>query len=263
MIKLNYFLNEKNFKLVKGSCFEMLTSLEKESFSIIFADPPYFLSDGGISLKNGKMVKVDKGKWDKAIGIQEKINYNRKWISLCKPLLKKDGSIWVSGTFHNIYSIGVALELEGFEIINNIIVRKINPPPNISGRAFAHSTETIIWARVKGNKHKFNYKLMKEINNGKQMKDVWEYAQIPKSEKLFGYHPTQKTLELLKRIIISSTDEKDTVLDPFSGTGTTGIACNLLGRKFVGIEINQKYLKISLDRYNDIKRGNINEKRFL
>jgi site-specific DNA-methyltransferase (adenine-specific) len=257
MSKLNYYLKGKDFKLIKGSCFDALPLLKKESFSIIFADPPYFLSDGGISVKSGKMVKVDKGSWDKAISIQEKIDYNRKWISLCKPLLKKDGSIWISGTFHNIYSIGVALELEGFEIINNIIIRKLNPPPNISGRAFAHSTETVIWARVKGNKHKFNYKLMKEINNGKQMKDVWEYTQIPKAEKSFGYHPTQKTLELLKRIIVSSTDKNDLVLDPFSGTATTGIACKELKRKYLGIEIKTGFLKISKSRYNNSKRGAI------
>jgi site-specific DNA-methyltransferase (adenine-specific) len=255
MSKLNYYLNGKDFKLIKGSCFDALPLLKKESFSIIFADPPYFLSDGGISVKSGKMVKVDKGSWDKAISIQEKIDYNRKWISLCKPLLKKDGSIWISGTFHNIYSIGVALELEGFEIINNIIIRKLNPPPNISGRAFAHSTETVIWARVKGNKHKFNYKLMKEINNGKQMKDVWEYTQIPKSEKSFGYHPTQKTLELLKRIIISSSDKNDLILDPFSGTATTGIACKELKRNYVGIETKKIYLDISEKRYKAVKGG--------
>jgi site-specific DNA-methyltransferase (adenine-specific) len=257
MSKINYYFNDKGFKLIIGSCFEYLPILKKESFSIIFADPPYFLSDGGITVKNGKMVKVDKGSWDKAIGIKEKIEYNRNWIALCKPLLKKDGSIWISGTFHNIYSIGVALELEGFEIINNIIIRKLNPPPNISGRAFAHSTETVIWARVKGNKHKFNYKLMKEINNGKQMKDVWEYTQIPKTEKAFGYHPTQKTLELLKRIIVSSTDKNDLVLDPFSGTATTGLACSFLGRKYVGIEIEPKYLNISIKRYNEFKRGKL------
>jgi site-specific DNA-methyltransferase (adenine-specific) len=261
MKKIKYYINKSNFKLIDGDSFEILKSLKKKSFSIIFADPPYFLSDGGISVKSGKMVKVDKGNWDKAKDVNEKIEYNRKWISLCKPLLKENGSIWISGTFHNIYTIAVALELEGYEIINNITIRKLNPPPNISGRAFAHSTETLIWARIKGSKHKFNYKLMKEINGGKQMKDVWEFTQIPRKEKDFGYHPTQKTLELLKRIIIASTDVGDTVLDPFSGTSTTGIASIILTRKFIGIENELKYLMISSKRFYNVLRGEKNDKK--
>jgi site-specific DNA-methyltransferase (adenine-specific) len=247
----NKIIISKYYKLINGDCFEVLKTLKKNKFTTIFADPPYFLSDDGISVKNGKMVSVNKGEWDKFKKIEDRINYNRKWLNLCKPLLTYDGTIWISGTFHNIYSIAVALELEGYEIINNITLRKLNPPPNISGRAFAHSTETILWAKIRGTKHKFNYKLMKEINNGKQMKDVWEYTQIPRSEKKFGYHPTQKRLDLLKRILLASSNEGDFILDPFSGSGTTGLACVILKRKYTGIELDRNYFKISAKRLSN------------
>lgn len=260
--KTAYYENE-NFTLINGDCFEEMKKIPKKSIDMIFADPPYFLSSGGISCRNGKQVSVNKGEWDYSKTIDDKIAYHQQWILLCKDILKDDGSIWISSTFHSVYAIGVALEKAGFSIINNIIWRKTNPAPNISCRAFTHSTETVIWARkiINGNKkgkHYFNYNLMKELNNNKQIKDVWDFEEevnfftsstTPKKEKLFGYHPTQKPTKLLEIIILASTKLGDTILDPFNGSGTTGVVAAKLGRKYVGIEINEEYLKISKLRY--------------
>ena len=156
---------------------------------------------------------------------------------------------------HNIYSIGMALEEEGFKIINNITWKKLNPPPNISCRAFVHSTETILWAKkdIKNIKHKFNYDIMKKINNNKQMKDVWETSLTKPSEKFCGKHPTQKPMELLNRIILASTDEDDLILDPFNGSGTTGIVANKLNRKYIGIESEKEYLNLTIRRKENNK----------
>ena len=196
------FINSNNFVLYNDDCFKRLKKLEPKSVDMIFADPPYFLSSGGVSCRSGKQVSVNKADWDKSIPIQEKIRFNRKWIQLCKEVLKDNGTIWISGTFHNIYAIGIALELEGFSIINNITWQKPNPTPNLACRCFTNSTETILWARkqltpIKKGKHTFNYSLMKEINGGKQMKDVWLIPFVTKEEKKYGKHPTQKPLALL------------------------------------------------------------------
>ena len=172
---------------------------------------------------------------------------------MCKRVLKDSGSIWISGTMHNIYSIGLALEEEGFKIINNITWKKTNPPPNISCRTFTHSTETILWAKkdIKKAKHTFNYKLMKSLNNDKQMKDVWETSLTKPSEKKYGKHPTQKPLELLRRIILASTNENEVILDPFNGSGTTGIACKELNRKYIGIDNVKDYLDLTIKRFEN------------
>lgn len=259
------YFKDNNFELINGDCFKVLKSIKEKSIDMIFADPPYFLSSGGISCNSGKQVNVNKGAWDKSISIIERIKYNRKWIRLCKKVLKDNGSIWISGTFHNIYSIGVALELEGFSIINNITWQKPNPAPNLACRCFTNSTETILWARKLINKkkghHTFNYKLMKEENNGRQMKDVWLIKFPSKKEKEFGKHPTQKPIALLERIIKCSTNENDLILDPFSGSGTTGIAAYRLKRRYIGIENEENYLKLSKERYLS-EKGEKYEKRF-
>ena len=249
-MKKKYYYESEDFKLILGDSFKELKKIEPKSIDMIFADPPYFLSDGGITCSGGKMVSVNKGEWDKAKSITEKHKYNRKWIKLCYNVLKDDGTIWISGTLHNIYSIGMALEQEGFKIINNITWRKSNPPPNISCRAFVHSTETILWAKkdLKKSKHKFNYELMKEINGGKQMKDVWETSLTKPSEKKCGKHPTQKPLAILEHVILSSTNEGDLILDPFNGSGTTGIVANKLKRKYIGIEKEKEYCDLTIKR---------------
>lgn len=263
----NFYYQNNNFSLVLGNSFRILKNIEPKTIDVIFADPPYFISGGGISCSSGRQVSVNKAEWDKKISIQERLAFNRKWLKLCRNILKDDGTIWISGSFHNIYSIGVALEEEGFSIINNITWQKRNPPPNLACRCFTNSTETILWARKqltpkKRGKHFFNYQLMKEINGGKQMKDVWDILPPGKKEKMFGKHPTQKPVELLKRIIQASTNENDVVLDPFNGSGTTGIACSLLNRRYIGIDNNEEYLNLSIKRFESLEEEQIDEKKF-
>lgn len=246
----NLYYEEGDFKLFQADSLKYLKKLEAKSIDMIFADPPYFLSGDGITCNSGKIVSVKKGDWDEKIDFNAKHKFNRKWIQLCYEILKDNGTIWISGTMHNIYSIGMALEQEGFKIINNITWKKLNPPPNISCRAFTHSTETILWAKkdLKKSKHKFNYSIMKELNDGKQMKDVWESSLTKPSEKKHGKHPTQKPIILLEKIILASTDENDLILDPFNGSGTTGIVASRLNRKYIGIDKEQDYLDLTIRR---------------
>jgi len=243
----------ENTMLICEDIFKALKAMKPESVDMIFADPPYFLSNDGITCQAGKMVSVNKGKWDKVDSLEEKHKFNRKWIRLCKRVLKPNGSIWISGTLHNIYSIGMALEQEGFKIINNIAWQKTNPPPNLACRCFTHSTETVLWAQKdeKKSKHIFNYSLMKEKNGGKQMKDVWTGPLTPAKEKKLGKHPTQKPLYLLERIIEASTNEGDVVLDPFCGSSTTGVAAEKLGRKYIGIDYSEEFIELSKKRITE------------
>lgn len=256
-MKSKKYIDLENFILYHDDCLKRLKKIDKKSIDMIFADPPYFLSNGGVSCHSGKQVSVNKGKWDEGLSPNDQLNFNRKWIRACREVLKDDGTIWISGTYHNIYSIGVALELEGFSIINNITWQKPNPAPNLACRSFTHSTETIIWARKqltpnKKGKHYFNYELMKEMNDNKQMKDVWLLSLPSKKEKQNGKHPTQKPLSVLERIILASTKENDVVLDPFNGSGTTGIACLNLNRKYIGIEKEKEYLELTKRRIEAI-----------
>lgn len=239
------YYQDENVVLYLGDCMKILKQLEP--VDLIFADPPYFLSNDGITCQNGKMVSVNKGDWDKTT---DKHKFNRKWIKLCYPLIKNNGSIFISGTLHNIYSIGMALEQENYKIINNITWQKTNPPPNLACRCFTHSTETILWAQPNTRKHKhyFDYAAMKEENCGKQMKDVWTSTLTPRKEKTEGKHPTQKPYFLLDRIIRAASSEGDIILDPFCGSGTTGIAAIKNNRKFIGIDSNEEYLKLTIKR---------------
>lgn len=236
--------------LIHADSFVFLDHMHDESVDMVFADPPYFLSNGGISNSGGKVVSVDKGNWDKIDSLEAKHEFNRIWLRKVKRVLKPNGTIWVSGSLHNIYSVGMALEQEGYKIMNNITWQKTNPAPNLSCRYFTHSTETILWARKKDKKarHFFNYELMKEMNGGKQMKDVWTGALTPRSEKTFGKHPTQKPEYVLEKVILASTKKEDMVLDPFVGSGTTGVVAKRLGRKFIGIDFEKDYLEIAKER---------------
>lgn len=257
----NIFYSNENAILIFDDAFSVLKKIPEESIDMIFADPPYFLSGDGITCSAGKMASVNKGEWDKKISFEEKHEFNREWIRLCRKILKTNGTIWISGTFHNIYSVGMALEQEKFKIINNITWQKTNPPPNLACKCFTHSTETILWSckNDKKTKYYFNYDLMKEINNGKQMKDVWTGGLTPQNEKIFGKHPAQKPLYLLERIILASTHEGDLVLDPFCGSSTTGVACKKLNRNYIGIDNNPEYVKLSAARLDDIcKEKSIN-----
>ncbi len=250
-------MKEIDYKIIQGNCLEEMDKIyeEKGEFvDFIFADPPYFLSNGGITCKNGKMVNVDKGDWDKSKGADLNHEFNHEWIKRCKKILKPNGSMMVSGTLHVIYSVGFAMQQLNMKLLNNITWEKPNPPPNLACRYFTHSTETIIWAaKTLKSKHFFNYQLIKKINDNKQMKDVWSFTAPKKSEKSFGKHPTQKPLELLTRILLSTTNENDLVLDPFNGSGTTGVACAINKRRYIGIELEEKYIELAKKRINEIE----------
>ena len=253
--KMSFYYQTPQSQLVLGDSFRILTKMQPESVDMIFADPPYFLSNNGVTCQNGKMVSVNKGAWDslseQGTSVADKHKFNRKWIKLCKRILKPNGTIWISGTLHNIYSIGMALEQEGYKLINNITWQKTNPPPNLACRCFTHSTETILWA--KKNEKKCRH-FFKELNQGKQMKDVWTGALTKPSEKTEGKHPTQKPEYLLERIVLASTQEGQCILDPFCGSGTTGVAAVRLQRVFIGIDICEDYLEIAKRRLDKVQR---------
>ncbi len=253
-----YKSSSHDFNLLCGDTFELLPQFNFK-FDMIFADPPYFLSSGGISVQSGKVVCVDKGDWDKSMSPEEINEFNLKWLSLCREKLKDNGTIWISGTYHNIFSVANCLTQLGYKILNVITWAKTNPPPNISCRYFTYSTEFIIWARKKEKvAHYYNYELMKKLNDDKQMTDVWRLPAIATWEKTCGKHPTQKPLALLTRIILASTKEGEWILDPFAGSSTTGIAANLIGRRFLGIEREQQFADISVKRRKEIENLKIN-----
>lgn len=257
MLKPYFKSEDKNFYLLHGDTMELLSQFDHK-FDMVFADPPYFLSNDGLSIQNGQIVSVNKGSWDKSHGFEYINEFNRKWLSLVRDKMKEDATIWISGTMHNIFSIGQILVELGFKILNVVTWEKTNPPPNFSCRYFTHSTEQIIWAR-KNEKvpHYFNYELMKQLNGNKQMKDVWKLPAIAPWEKSCGKHPTQKPLSVLTRIILASTKPDAWILDPFAGSSTTGIAANLLNRRFLGIDQDEDFLTISKNRRLEIENPKI------
>ena len=241
-------MQQLKYELIHGDTMTHLSQIDK-MVDVIFADPPYFLSNGGKTMRGNRIVSVNKGEWDMG-GTPEYIyEFNKKWLSLCRDVLKEDGTIWICGTFHNIYSVGLCLIELGYKILNVITWQKTDPPPSLTGTRFNFSSEFIIWA-AKSNQSKYflNFELMKTINGGKQMNDVWKIPSVSWWEKLCGKHPTQKPLRLLYRIILSSTRQGETILDPFAGSCTTGIAANLLGRNFIGIEQDNRYIELGKRR---------------
>ncbi len=260
LAKAEAFRDDKHhLRLYHGDCLEILAALPENSIDLVFADPPYFLSNGGITCHAGKMVSVHKGDWDKSQGPEANHAFNRQWLKLCQRVLKPNGSIWVSGTAHVIHSVGFAMQQLGFKLLNDISWVKPNPPPNLSCRYFTHATETIIWAAKNAkSRHTFNYKEMKLVNHNKQMKSVWTDIAPPETwEKKFGKHPTQKPVSLLERIILASTNPGDLVLDPFSGSGTTALAAMRTKRVFRGIEIDKKWIHISKQRLQEFHGGEL------
>jgi site-specific DNA-methyltransferase (adenine-specific) len=252
------FYQSKNAVLFNGDCLELTRFIPENSIDMIFADPPYLLSNNGITCQNGTMVKVNKGNWDKSNGFDHDAAFHNEWISACRRILKPEGTIWISGTYHNIYQCGYLLQKNDFHILNDIVWYKPNASPNLSCRFFTASHETLIWARKeKKAKHTFNYVAMKNGHfpedklkkENSQMRSVWSIGAPNQREKEHGKHPTQKPLDLLKRIVLASTKDGDIVLDPFCGSGTTGAACLAAGsRLFVGIEIEKDYCELARKR---------------
>jgi len=260
--KLSPIFKTDDFCLYNNDCLAVMSCFPENCVDMIFADPPYMLSNNGFTCHAGRMVSVNKGKWDKSNGFEEDFKFHEAWISECKRILKPEGSIWISGTYHSIYQCGYILQKEGYHILNDISWFKPNASPNLSCRFFTASHETLIWARKdKKAKHYFDYKAMKNgyfpndfiKKPSLQMRSVWAIHPPKNEEKKYGKHPTQKPIELLKRIIIASTDKNSIILDPFCGSGTTGIASKIVGdRKFIGIEYDEKYIKTAISRYNDL-----------
>lgn len=257
MAPLYYKSVNNDFALIHGDCVDTLSKFNFD-FDMVFADPPYFLSSGGISLQHGKVGCVDKGEWDKPTTLEEMDAFNFKWLSACREHMKENATIWISGTHHNIFSVQQQLLKLGFKILNVITWAKTNPMPNISCRYFTYSTEFIIWARKSPKvPHYFNYELMKRLNDNKQMTDVWRMPTVAKWEKSCSIHPTQKPLSVLTRLIQASTIPGAWILDPFSGSATTGIAANLLGRMYLGLESDLDYLEMSKNRRIEIEDDSI------
>ena len=258
---LQPYFQESSWTLYHGDCLNVLSAVPADFVDMIFADPPYNLSNGGFSVKSGKRVDVHKGNWDKSLGVEEDFAFHSAWIKACRRVLKPKGTIWISGTYHSIYQCGFALQRSGFRILNDIAWYKPNAPPNIACRRFAASHETLIWAcKDPKAKYTFHYEDMKRglygkdfiKKPGKQMRSVWAIGAAPSSEKTKGKHPTQKPLELLKRIIRACSSTGDIILDPFAGSSTTGIAAHLLNRSFIGIEKETVFLDLSVRRFQDL-----------
>jgi len=244
-----FYDRKHHLKIFQGDCLEILARVPEGCVDLIFADPPYFLSNNGITCHAGRMVSVNKGKWDKSRGADLDHEFNRAWLAACQRVLKPNGSIWVSGTSHVIHSVGFAMQQLGMKLLNDISWVKPNPPPNLSCRYFTHATETLIWAaKDKKSKHTFNYKLMKELAGGKQMKSVWQMPAPERAEKRFGKHPTQKPVALLERILLAASNEGDVVLDPFMGSGTTAVAALRLERAILGVELDGGFVDLALRR---------------
>jgi site-specific DNA-methyltransferase (adenine-specific) len=244
---------EKQLWLYQANSLEFLDALAAKypqgHFDMVFADPPYFLSNGGITCHAGRMVKVDKGDWDKSRGPELNHEFTLEWLRRCRRVLKPNGTIWVTGTQHVIFSVGYAMQQLGFKILNDIAWEKPNPPPNLSCRYFTHSTETVLWAaKSEKSRHTFNYQFMRQLNGGKQMKTVWKISAPSAAEKKLGKHPTQKPLALLDRCLQASTRKGDLVLDPFLGAGSTAVAAARLGRGCVGLDLSLAWVQVAAER---------------
>lgn len=269
---LKPFYDKPRFKLYLGNCLDILPAIDENSVDMIFADPPYFLSSGSFTCQGGKMVSVKKGDWDLSNGTKQNFDFHLNWIQACKRILKPGGTIWISGTYHSIYQCGFALEISGFHLLNDIAWFKPNASPNLSCRFFTASHETLIWARKdKKAKHTFNYEAMKNYTwpgdllkkPRTQMRSVWAINTPPPAEKQFGKHPTQKPSALLKRVILASTNKGDLIVDPFTGSSTTGLVTYFYGRDFIGIDTEKEYLDLSVKRFESLSQNMAYQQRLI
>lgn len=252
-----YQAKDDEFTLYNGDTRKLVNYID-EKIDMIFADPPYFLSKNKSICINGSWKSFEKGAWDRVTS-QENINeFNRSWLSACRNILKEDGTIFVTGTYHNIFSVASCMVELGYKILNIIVWQKSDAKPTLSRNYFNFTTEYIVWARKNDDiPHFFNCDLMEQLNGGVRMSDVWRIPFLSSWELKCGKHPTQKPLRLLYRIILASTHEGDTILDPFAGSCTTGIAANLLNRKFIGIDQDIDYLSYGIRRRHEIEDTNI------
>jgi site-specific DNA-methyltransferase (adenine-specific) len=238
-----------------ADCVELMRLMPAGSVDVVFADPPYRLSKGGLTVKSGRLAPVDKGSWDRSLGFRKDHEFNVRWLREARRILEPDGTLWVSGTHHIIFSLGFALQRLGFRILNDLIWWKPNATPNALHTAFTHAHETLLWAsKSKGARHTFNYDLINGPDPVSQMSSVWRISTVPKKEKLYGYHPTQKPLRLVRRALLASTREGDLVFDPFCGSGTTAVAAKELGRFFVGAELEAEFAELSARRIKAVRR---------
>src|SRR5215212_5855054 len=239
-----------------ADCVDLMKVMPAASVDMIFADPPYRLSNGGVTFKSGSLAPVNKGAWDRSMGFQADHRFNVGWVREARRILKPDGTIWVTGTHHIIFSLGFALQSMNFKLINQITWAKPDPPPNVLHTAFTHAHETLLWAsKSKGARHTFNYDLINGPDPASQVSSVWRIPAVPGTEKSHGRHPTQKLLRLLRRAVLASTDEGSLVFDPFSGSGTSGVAAKELGRFFVGAETEREYAQLAGRRIGVAQRG--------
>jgi site-specific DNA-methyltransferase (adenine-specific) len=256
----------EGWAIARGDCLEVLEGLAPHSVDLVFADPPYHLSNGGTTCQGGRRVRVDKGSWDASRGVEQDHAFQRRWLSACRRVLKPTGTIWVSGTQHVIFSVGYAMQSLGFHLLNTVTWYKPNAAPNLACRMFTHSTELLLWAsplKARPLAHRFNYRAMKAENGGRQMRDLWEIAERPAGderqlvwplptpgprEKQHGRHPTQKPLALLERVLAASAAPGDLVVDPFCGSATTGVAARGQGCRFLGVEQDPGYVELAARR---------------
>ncbi len=250
--KVVWETSDGSSKLYAGDALSFMESIPENTVDCIWTDPPYLLSNDGTTCVAGKRVSVNKGDWDRSQGVELDHEFNLSWLRECYRILKPSGTIWVTGTFHVYLSVGMAMMQLGFRILNDITWEKTNPPPNLGCRCFTHSTETVLWATkaFKGSKQKytFHYQDMKVENGGKQMKSVWRMATAGQDEKTFGKHPTQKPVALIERCLRASTNPDDLVLDPFVGSGATGVAAIGMGRRFLGCDREEEYIRLTINR---------------
>ncbi|MDR3113864.1 MAG: site-specific DNA-methyltransferase [Endomicrobium sp.] len=250
----------KTNHIYQGDCIEILKGLPSNSVDLIFADPPYNMQlKKELYRPNNTKVDGVNDAWDKFSSFKDYDNFCVSWLKECKRILKDTGTIWVIGSYHNIYRVGNIMLNLGYWILNDVAWHKSNSMPNFLGTRFTNATETLLWCSKGENykKYTFNHKLMKRYNGGKQMTSVWNIGLCIGSERIKGEdgkkaHSTQKPEELLKRVILSTTKQGDAVLAPFFGTGTTGAVAKKLGRKFVGIEKERKYIQIAKTRIESV-----------